>query len=169
MPAVVFENLSDAPPLPITKDLSRLRGIVQSVGAAGNSSQSFHTHAVAGYATWADADGAPLTQVQAAAVSQKADQSFSVLGLLQGVGDLAEQFKTVLSAFQTPAGKAMNLAQDPATATGFLGFMNTAQSMVGVIGNVFDLGPDAVMPKFFPGSDVSTPAQIKTLGLNEYA
>jgi integrase len=45
----------------------------------------------------------------------------------------------------------------------------TAQSMVGVIANVFDLGPDVVMPKFFPGTDYFTAAQIKSLGLNEYA
>jgi hypothetical protein len=116
---VVSSSLSASDKAWIQGQLNSNSSLVQAV-------QSFHNDAVAGYATWAQADGAPLTQVQAAAVSKKADQSFSFLSLFQGVGNLAEQFKTVLSAFQTPAGKAMNFAQDPTTATGFLGFMKTA-------------------------------------------
>jgi hypothetical protein len=50
-----------------------------------------------------------------------------------------------------PRWGAMNFAQDPTTAVGFLGFIKTAQSMVGIIGNIFELGPDFVMPQFFVG------------------
>jgi hypothetical protein len=159
---VVSSSLSASDKAWIQGKLNGNSSLVQAV-------QSFHDDAVAGYATWANADGAPLTQVQEAAVSKKADESFSFLNLFQGVGNLAEQFKTVLSGFQTPDGKAMNFAQDPTSATGFLGFMKTAQTMVGVIGNIFELGPNVVMPQFFPGTDYFTPAQIKSLGLNEYA
>jgi hypothetical protein len=149
-------------------DKAWIQGKLNSNASLVQAVQSFHKHAVAGYATWADADGAPLTQVQAAAVSKKADQSFSFLNLFQGVGNLAEQFKTVLSDFQNPAGKALNFAQDPTTASGFLRFMNTAKAMVGAIGNIFDLGPTAVMPQFFPGTDYFTSAEVKSLGLNQF-
>jgi hypothetical protein len=50
-----------------------------------------------------------------------------------------------------PRWGAMNFAQDPTTAVGFLGFIKTAQSMVGIIGNIFELGPDFVMPRIFRG------------------
>ena len=149
-------------------DKAWIQGKLNSNSSLVQAVQSFHNDAVAGYSTWADADGASLTQVQADAVSKKADESFSFLSLFQSVGNEAEKFKAVDSTYQTAAGKAINFAQDPTTASGFLDFIKTAQAPVGG-GNIFEISPDAVMPEFFPGSGYFSAAQSQSLGLNEFA
>jgi hypothetical protein len=150
-------------------DKAWIQGQLNSNLSLVHAVQSFHNDAMAGYALFSKGDGAPLTQAQTAGVSQIADKSFSFLSLFQSVGTMANQFKAVLSAYQTPAGQATNFAQDPTSAAGFLGFMKTAQTPGGAIGDIFQLAPNAVMPQFFPDSSYFTPAEVQSLGLDKFA
>lgn len=138
--------------------------------------ESFHDDVVAGYATWSEADGSPLTQAQSDAVSKKADGLVSFLSLFQSLGNDAARHQMKDGAYKRSDGATMNLAQDPTTAAGFLEFNKSAQASTngtfsftsnsghtlhGSQLNIFD--NDSVMPNFFP------PSQTKSLGFNEVA
>jgi hypothetical protein len=130
---------------------------------------------VSGYATWADANGAPLTRSQFDTASKKADALVGFLNLFQSLGNEAQKFLEKDGTYYTSNGKTMNFAQDPTTAVGFLGFVNSVQAgtngtfrFVSNSGHDFSgsqmniFNNDSVIPNFFPPSPQS-------LGLNEVA
>jgi hypothetical protein len=145
-------------------------GLVQAVKA-------FHDDAVAGYASWADADGSPLTQAQSDDVSKNADGLVGFLDLFKNLGNDAQQYQIKDGTYTTSDGSPMNLAQDPTTAAGFLAFNKSAQAsangsfsftsnsghvLYGGQLNIFAMNSPA-LPRFLPPSDT------KTLGFNETA
>jgi hypothetical protein len=157
-------------------DKTWIQGKLNSNATLVQAVNSFHDHAVAGYATWSDADGSPLTKAQSDAVSKKADGLVGFLNLFQSLGNEAQKFLEKDGIYYTSNGQTMNFAQDPSTAAGFLGFVNSAQAgangtfsfvsnsrhnFYGGQMNVFN--NDSVIPNFFPAS----PTQ--SLGLNEVA
>jgi hypothetical protein len=157
-------------------DKAWIQGKLESNANLVQAVQSFHDHAVAGYATFSDANGAPLTQAESAAVSRKADGLGGFLNLFQSLGNAAQKYLEEDGTYKTSDGQTMNLAQDPRTAAGFLGFINSAQAATngtfnfvsnsghnfnGSQMNVFN--NDSVIPNFFP------PSPAQSLGLNEVA
>nr|WKF61402.1 hypothetical protein HUO10_005933 [Paraburkholderia busanensis] len=166
---VISSTLSASDKSWIQAKLNGNSALVQSV-------QSFHDDAVAGYATWADADGSPLTQEQSNAVSKQADGLVSFLNLFQSLGNAAQQSLMKDGTYKAPDGTTANLAQNPTSAAGFLQFANSAQAFAnGTVSfisnsghnaygnklNIFD--NDTVMPNFFPSS------QTTSLGVDEVA
>jgi hypothetical protein len=159
-----------------TSDKNWIQGKLNGNSSLVQAIKSFHDDAVAGYATWSEADGSPLTQDQSDAVSKKADGLVSFLNLFQSLGSDAQKYQMKDGTYTTSDGTTMNLAQDPTSAAGFLEFNRSAQAsangtfsftsnsghtLYGGQLNIFD--NDSVMPNFFPQS------QTKSLGLNEVA
>ena len=157
-------------------DKAWIQGQLNSNGTLVQAVNSFHDHAVAGYGIWSDADGSPLTKPQTVAVGKKADGLVGFLDLFQRLGNEAQQFLEKDGTFVTAIGQTMNLTQDPSTAAGFLGFVNSARaatdgtfSFVSNSGHDYHGSPmnvfnnDSVIPHFFP------PSSNRSLGLNEVA
>ncbi|MBW0445147.1 hypothetical protein EN871_04345 [bacterium M00.F.Ca.ET.228.01.1.1] len=158
-------------------DKSWLQGKLNNNTDLVQAVKTFHDDAVAGYAFWADADGAPLTQAQTDEVSKKADGMVGFLNLFKSLGSDAQQYQMKDGTYTTSDGSPMDLAQDPTTAAGFLAFNKSAQAsadgtftftansghvLYGSRMNIFELNSSA-LPHFFPPSDT------KTLGFNETA
>lgn len=157
-------------------DKNWIQGKLNDNSSLVQAVKSFHDDAVAGYATWSEADGSPLTQAQSDAVSKKADGLVSFLNLFQNLGSNAARSQMKDGTYKTSDGASMNLAQDPTNPAGFLAFNKSAQAsangtfsftsnsghkIYGGQANIFD--NDTVIPNFFPQ------AQTKTLGVNEVA
>ena len=158
-------------------DKNWLQGKLNSNTSLVQAVKAFHDDAVTGYASWADADGSPLTEAQSDDVSKKADGLVSFLDLFKSLGNDARQYQMKDGSYITSDGSPMDLAQDPTTAAGFLAFNKSAQAsangsfsftsnsghtLYGARMNIFEMNSSA-LPLFLPPSDT------KTLGLNETA
>lgn len=151
-------------------DKSWLQGKLNGNTALVQAVKTFHDDAVAGYASWADADGSPLTQAQLDEVSKEADGLVGFLDLFKNLGSDAQQYQMKDGTYTTTDGSPINLAQDPTTAAGFLAFNKSAQASANgtfsftsnsgrvVSGgrmNIFEINSPA-LPRFLPPSDTTT-------------
>jgi len=158
-------------------DKSWVQGKLNSNAELVQAVRTFHDDAVAGYASWADADGSPLTQAQLDDVSKEADSLVGFLDLFKSLGSDAQQYQMKDGIYTTSDGSPINLAQDPTTAAGFLAFNKSAQAsangtfsftsnsghvLYGAQLNIFAMNSPAI-PHFFP------PSETKTLGFKETA
>ncbi len=148
-------------------DKTWLQGKLNGDSSLVQAVQSFHDDAVAGYATWAEADGNPLSSSEAEAVGRQADGLTSFMDLFKSVGSAAQGTLMTGGTYHTANGAKLDLSQDPGSAAGFLSFMQSVQSvtegtatfttssgttMYGVLQmNIFELNSQA-MPHFFPSS-----------------
>lgn len=173
--AVTSKTMSAADKSWLQDKLNNSPSLVQAV-------RSFHDDAVAGYSTWADADGNPLTASQTQAVSQQADKLTSFMSLFSKLGTEAQSTLmkggTYHTGNDTSSSNTLNLAQDPGSATGFLNFMKSVQAAksgtatftsssghtsYGVLRmDIFGTDSRAI-PNFFP------PTQTRSLGVDETA
>lgn len=167
---VVSDSLSESDKTWLQNLLNNNDSLVQAVNA-------FHGDAVGGYAAWADADGTPLTDAQAQAVSKQADGMVSFMQLFRQMGSAGAQGMFKDGPYYAPNGAKIDLTQDTGNAVGFLSFMQSAQAMangtdkyVGPNGhslfgaakfNVFELNASAV-PDFYP-------TRATSLGVDETA
>jgi hypothetical protein len=159
-------------------DKTWLQGKLNSNASLVQSVKSFHDDAVAGYTTWAEVDGKPLSQSETDSISKQADSLTSFMDLFKNLGSQAQSSLMSGGTYSTSSGAPMNLAQDPGSAKGFLSFMqsvqsakngaatfatSSGQSMHAVLQmNIFEMNSSA-MPNFFPPSDT------QSLGFNEKA
>jgi hypothetical protein len=161
-------------------DQSWLQGKLNSSASLVQAVKSFHDDAVAGYSTWADADGNPLSAAQTQAVSQQADKLTSFMSLFSKLGSEAQSSLmkggTYHLSSDASSGNTLNLAQDPGSATGFLSFMksvqaakngtatftsSSGQTSYGVLRmDIFGTDSRAI-PNFFP------PTDTRSLGVDE--
>lgn len=173
--AVTSKTMSAADKSWLQDKLNNSASLVQAV-------RSFHDDAVAGYSTWADADGNPLTASQTQAVSQQADKLTSFMSLFSKLGTEAQSTLmkggTYHIGSDTSSSNTLNLAQDPGSATGFLNFMKSVRAAkngtatftsssghtsYGVLRmDIFGTDSRAI-PNFFP------PTQTRSLGVDETA
>ncbi|MFM0738042.1 hypothetical protein PQQ51_12430 [Paraburkholderia xenovorans] len=169
--AVTSKTMSDA-------DKTWLQTKLNSDGSLVQAVRSFHDDAVAGYATWAEADGDPLSPSESDAVSKQADGLTSFMDLFKNLGTDAQAYLMTGGTYHTPNGAKMDFSRDPGSATGFLSFMqsvqsasdgtatfttSSGQSMYGVLRmNIFEMNSQA-MPNFFP------PSETRSLGVDETA
>jgi len=109
-------------------DKSWVQGKLNSNADLVQAVSTFHDDAVVGYASWADADGSPLTQAQLDDVSKEADGLVGFLGLFKSLGSDAQQYQMKDGIYTTSDGSPINLAQEPTTAAGFLAFNKSAQA-----------------------------------------
>jgi hypothetical protein len=142
-----------------------------------DAARRFHDDAVEGYSLWSSADGNPLAEDQLQAVGQRVDDLTG--GFLELFSKLEADAATGMfsdGAYYAPDGARFRLDHDPATAIGFLAFMQSVQVLsegtarwVDPEGSthLFNLKGDLfanarVMPHFFPSG-------AHTLGLREQA
>ncbi|AOZ06261.1 hypothetical protein [Cupriavidus malaysiensis] len=142
------------------------------------AAQAFHDDAVAGYASWAEADGKPLSAAQLDAVSQQADGLVSFMDLFKKLGRQAHATLLAQVSYMQPDGSRLDLSRDPGSANGFLAFMQGAHTMRdgtatyagpagqtvygGLRGDIFSMIGTAI-PQFLP------PSASRSVGLKETA
>ncbi|NIE63468.1 hypothetical protein [Burkholderia sp. Ax-1719] len=161
-------------------DQSWLQDKLNSSAPLVQAVKAYHDDAVAGYATWADADGNPLSASETAAVSKQADKLTSFMSLFSALGSEAQRSLMKGGTYHldsnTTGSNTLNLAQDPGNATGFLQFMKSVNAAkngtatftstsghtwYGVLRvDIFLMGSKAI-PNFFPQSDT------RSLGIDE--
>jgi hypothetical protein len=148
-----------------TNDISWLQGKLNGNASLVAAVNAFHDDAVSGYATWSEADGAPLTASQSEAVSEKADGLGGFMSLFQSLGRDAQKYQMKDGDYKLADGSKMDLGQDPTTAAGFLLFAKSAQaaengtsSFTSTSGKTLYTGQmdvfqnTSVIPNFFPDS-----------------
>lgn len=157
-------------------DKSWLQGKLNGDIALTSAVRAFHDDAVEGYATWADADGNPLSSSETEAVSKQADGLTSFMSLFRNIGSLAQSSMMTGGTYHTSSGTKVDFSQDPGSASGLLKFMQGVQAATygtvsfttssgrttyGVMrGNIFEMNSTA-MPQFFPPSDT------RSIGIDE--
>lgn len=167
-----------------SKDLSSadqawIEGKLNANTALLVAAAQFHDDAVAGYTSWANASGNPLTPEQSDAVARKADDLTGFLQLFSKLGADATKGMFSDGAYYAPDGSHVGFEQDPTTAAGFLSFMHSAKTLAdgsarwvapdgqahfGVLkSDIF--ANDRVIPNFFPGQE----SQVSPLGISKTA
>ncbi|WP_321843664.1 hypothetical protein [Paraburkholderia bannensis] len=163
-------------------DQSWLQGKLNGSASLVQAVKSFHDDAVAGYATWADADGNPLSETDTAVASKQADKLTSFMSLFAKLGSEAQSSLMKDGTYHigvngtNSSSSTLNLGQDPGNATGFLSFMKSVQAAkdgtatftsssghtsYGVLQmNIFGVDSTAI-PHFFP------PTDTHSLGIDE--
>ena len=160
------------------RDRMWLQGQLNGNASLVQAVQAFHDDAVAGYAMWAQADGRALSPSELESVSRQADGLVSFMDLFGKLGVEAQKSLMTDGKYYTADGAALNLAQNPASATGFLSFMrsvdaaalgssvfvtSSGHTLYGALRmDVFGMN-SAVMPNFFPPSDT------RSLGMDSTA
>ncbi|WP_430392161.1 hypothetical protein [Dyella sp. 20L07] len=157
---VMASGMNDSDKAWLQDTLNGNQALVRSV-------QSFHDHAVGGYATWAEADGSPLSAEQSRAVSQQVDGFGGFMSLLHKLGSSAQSTLMKDGTYYATNGAKLNLGQNPGSAVGLLSFMqsadeaasgtvrfetSTGKSTTGALRmNIFGVG-GSLMPQFLPSS-----------------
>ncbi|OTP65692.1 hypothetical protein [Caballeronia sordidicola] len=110
-------------------DRTWLQNLLNSNGSLVQAVQSFHNDLVGGYSAWANADGNPLTDAQLDAVGKQADGLVSFMNLFKQMGASSKVPNSDDKDIYTLNGAKIDLTQDPGSAVGFLGFMQSAQAV----------------------------------------
>ncbi|NKJ49315.1 hypothetical protein CIC12_21795 [Burkholderia sp. SG-MS1] len=159
---VTSNTLSDS-------DKTWLQNLLNSNGSLVQAVHAFHSDAVSGYAQWAEADGAPLTDAQSQAISKTVDRKTNFMDIFQQLNTQGAQWVSEGGGtLEGSNGSKIDFSQNAKTAAGFLSFMQSAQivengadryvesngtvSYGGIKGDLFD---QSLMPDFFPTPSTS--------------
>jgi hypothetical protein len=160
-------------------DRAWLQNLLNGNGALVQAVKTFHSDLVGGYAAWAAADGQPLSSAQSDEVSKQADSLVSFMNLFGQMGASSRVPNEDTNVYMLDGAK-IDLTQNPGSAAGFLGFMQSAQAVANGTDytttpngraygvdrfNVFEQSlsaPSSIRIAFFPSS-------AKSLGVHETA